>query len=237
MAADAARRRADADADPAQAGTSCADERPGSSDATLGRVDRRVSRRRSTRERISGLSTEDMLYEDGLATPLRESATRIPASCATFLSAEERARIKRAIAGVDLYQHVLGPAQLELLCAHICTLSYAVGETVFSEGEEATLFYIVRSGSFEGCAVPNAEDLSHLTPAAQGLYSDNEPLVTPVTYGVDDAFGRAALLGGCRRTRTARCTAAGTLWALDQLPFRRVLAGHHLLGRTPPHCS
>ena len=85
--------------------------------------------------------------------------------------------------------------------------------------------------------MPNAEDLSHLTPAAQGLYSDNEPLVTPVTYGVDDAFGRAALLGGCRRARTARCTAAGTLWALDQLPFRRVLAGHHLIGRTPPHCS
>ena len=80
--------------------------------------------------------------------------------------------------------------------------------------------------------MPNAEDLSHLTPAAQGLYSDNEPLVTPVTYGVDDAFGRAALLGGCRRARTARCVAAGTLWALDQLPFRRVLAGHHLLGRT-----
>ena len=85
--------------------------------------------------------------------------------------------------------------------------------------------------------MPHAEDLSHLTPAAQGLYSDNEPLVTPVTYGLDDAFGRAALLGGCRRARTARCVAAGTLWALDQLPFRRVLAGHHLLGRTPPHCS
>ena len=165
MAADAARRRADADADPAQAGTSCADERPGSSDATLGRVDGRVSRRRSTRERISGLSTEAMLYEDGLATPLRESATRIPASCATFLSAEERARIKRAIAGVDLYQHVLGPAQLELLCAHICTLSYAAGETVFSEGEEATLFYIVRSGAFEGCAVPHAETPSPLAPS------------------------------------------------------------------------
>lgn len=103
-----------------------------------------------------------MLYEDGFATPLRESATRIPASCATFLSAEERARIKRAIAGVDLYQHVLGPAQLELLCAHICTLSYAVGETVFREGEEATLFYIVRSGAFEGCAVPHAETPSPL---------------------------------------------------------------------------
>ena len=92
---------ADADADPAQASTSCdANERRGSSDATLGRasVDGRVRRRRSTRERISGLSTEDMLLldEDSLASPLRESATRIPASCATFLSAEERGAPHRA---------------------------------------------------------------------------------------------------------------------------------------------
>ena len=92
---------ADADADPAQASTSCdANERRGSSDATLGRasVDGRVRRRRSTRERISGLSTEDMLLldEDSLTSPLRESATRIPASCATFLSAEERGAPHRA---------------------------------------------------------------------------------------------------------------------------------------------
>eukprot|EP00964_Phaeocystis_antarctica_P154645 scaffold123471_cov57-Phaeocystis_antarctica.AAC.5 len=56
-----AARRADADADPAQASTPCdAHERRGSSDATLGRasVDGRARRRRSTRERISGLSTE-----------------------------------------------------------------------------------------------------------------------------------------------------------------------------------
>ena len=82
--ADAA-RRADADADPAQAIT-YANERRGSSDAALGRA-----KRRSTRERISGLSTDMLvLDEDSLTSPLRASATRIPASCATFLSAEER---------------------------------------------------------------------------------------------------------------------------------------------------
>ena len=31
-----------------------------------------------------------MLDEDSLTSPLRDSATRVPASCATFLSAEER---------------------------------------------------------------------------------------------------------------------------------------------------
>ena len=55
----------------------------------------------------------------------------------------------------------------------------------------------MRSGAFEGCAAPHAADRSHLAPAAQELFSDNEPLMTPVVYGRDDAFGRTALLGGC----------------------------------------
>ena len=58
----------------------------------------------------------------------------------------------------------------------------------------------MRSGAFEGCAAPQAADKSHLAPAAQELYSDNEPLMTPVAYGIDDAFGRTALLGGCQRS-------------------------------------
>ena len=43
------------------------------------------------------------------------------------------------------------------------------------------------------------------------------------TYAAGDSFGELALLYNCPRAATIKCTASGTLWAVDRSTFRAIL--------------
>ena len=43
------------------------------------------------------------------------------------------------------------------------------------------------------------------------------------TYKDMDYFGELALLYGCPRAATVRCTRAGRIWAVDRVVFRKII--------------
>ena len=77
-------------------------------------------------------------------------------------------------------------------------------QVIINEGEKGDNFYIVQTGEF-------------------AVFLKKLPGKCVKTYSAGESFGELALLYNSPRAATVKCTASGTLWALDRTTFRAIL--------------
>ncbi|KAI8870849.1 camp-dependent protein kinase regulatory subunit, partial [Ramicandelaber brevisporus] len=82
------------------------------------------------------------------------------------------------------------------------------GTDVIRQGDEGDFFYVVESGTLD-CLISREGDGGQPTKVTD--------------YSAGGTFGELALMYGAPRAATVRATSNVVLWALDRVPFRKML--------------
>lgn len=116
-------------------------------------------------------------------------------------SNEVRAVIEHALNENFLFASLSDQGKQDMVDAMSST-SVAKGEILIKQGSDGDYFYVVEKGHFE--------------------ITVNDEVVD--TVGAGFSFGELALLYNCPRAATVVSKVAGTVWQLERLTFRRIVA-------------
>ncbi|KAM5352295.1 hypothetical protein ACJ41O_005018 [Fusarium nematophilum] len=129
-------------------------------------------------------------------------------------SGDQLERLKRAIEGNFLFNHLEDEQSAQILGALVEKPIPAKGIKVISQGDAGDYFYVVEKGSFDVYVNP----IGTLQPGPDGMGNQ----VGNIQAG--GSFGELALMYNAPRAATVISAEAGcTVWALDRVTFRRIL--------------
>ncbi|KAL2687385.1 hypothetical protein Neosp_004945 [[Neocosmospora] mangrovei] len=129
-------------------------------------------------------------------------------------TADQLERLKRAIEGNFLFNHLEDEQSAQILGALVEKPIPAKGIKVISQGDAGDYFYVVEKGSFDVYVNPAGT----LQPGPDGMGNQ----VGNIQAG--GSFGELALMYNAPRAATVISSEPGcTLWALDRVTFRRIL--------------
>lgn len=170
------------------------------------------------------LARRTSVSAESMSPRVGEISGRAPRAQTPKTESQEQ-RIHAAVSQNLIFRH-LEPEQYQAALLALEEVHKQPGDIVIKQGDQGDYFYIVESGELD----------VYLQPPGT---SPNDALAAPpdrlgnkvVTYGPGATFGELALLYMQPRAASIVATAPCTLWALDRVTFRSILAETNLTRR------
>jgi cAMP-dependent protein kinase regulator len=121
-------------------------------------------------------------------------------------SIEQRERILASISKNFLFSS-LDKTQIDLVIDTMREMKFKPGQNLITQGDTGDFFYVVDDGVAE-CFVKKGKD--------------DAPIKVKV-YNHGESFGELALMYNCPRAATITAKTNVTAWAMERVPFRRIL--------------
>ena len=154
---------------------------------------------------------------ESMSPQLSETRTRAAHTQAPK-SEDQQQRIRAATSDIFLFRN-LEPEQYQAALQAMEEVHQQAGDIVIKQGDQGDYLYIVESGSLDVFIQPPG------TSPADALAAPPDQLGNKVvTYGPGASFGELALLYMQPRAASVVATAPCTLWAVDRVTFRSILA-------------
>ncbi|KAE9964680.1 hypothetical protein BLS_008147 [Venturia inaequalis] len=128
-------------------------------------------------------------------------------------TADQNARLKKAVAGNFLFSHLDDEQSAQVLGALVEKPIPAKGIKVIQQGDAGDFFYIVESGNFD----------IHVNKSGKVEAGPDGIGEKVAACGPGTSFGELALMYNAPRAATVVSTEPSMLWALDRVTFRRIL--------------
>ena len=101
---------------------------------------------------------------------------------------------------------LLESAKLQSIEENVTERTFASGESIISNGEESTAYYIIKSGSVIVLQKMLKEEPEHVAILGEG-----------------DGFGEDAIINGGRQNETVRAIEETTVWVISKPDFDQTL--------------